>query len=124
MEISASMVKELREQTGVGMMRCKKALTEAGGDVAEAEKLLRKAGVAAAAKRADRATGEGQVASYIHTGGKIGVLVEVNEGIGKVNTTNLTKDGDTYTNDAYGESDVTLQISIEAGVGKINLDVE
>jgi elongation factor Ts len=78
MEISASMVKVLREKTGVGMMRCKKALTEAGGDIAEAEKLLLKAGVAAAAKKADRATGEGQVASYIHTGGKIGVLVEVN----------------------------------------------
>jgi len=78
MEISASMVKELREKTGVGMMQCKKALTEANGDVSAAEKLLRKAGVAAAAKKADRATGEGQVCSYIHTGGKIGVLVEVN----------------------------------------------
>ena len=78
MEITASLVKELREKTGVGMMQCKKALAEANGDVSAAEKLLRKAGVAAAAKKASRATGEGQVASYIHTGGKIGVLVEVN----------------------------------------------
>jgi elongation factor Ts len=78
MQISASMVKELREKTGVGMMQCKKALAEANGDVSAAEKLLRKAGVAAAAKKASRATGEGQVSSYIHTGGKIGVLVEVN----------------------------------------------
>jgi elongation factor Ts len=78
MEITASLVKELREKTGVGMMQCKKALAEAGGDLAAAEKLLRKQGVAAAAKKASRATGEGQVAAYVHTGGKIGVLVEVN----------------------------------------------
>ena len=78
MEISASLVKELREKTGVGMMQCKKALSEAKGDLKAAEKLLRKQGVAAAAKKATRATGEGQVASYVHTGGKIGVLVEVN----------------------------------------------
>jgi len=78
MDINATLVKELREKTGVGMMHCKKALTEANGDVMAAEKLLRKQGVAAAAKKATRATGEGQVASYVHTGGKIGVLVEVN----------------------------------------------
>ncbi len=78
MEISASLVKELREKTGVGMMQCKKALTEADGDVSAAEKLLRTQGVATAAKKSARATGEGQVASYVHTGGKIGVLVEVN----------------------------------------------
>jgi elongation factor Ts len=78
MEISAAMVKELREKTGVGMMACKSALAEAGGNLAEAERLLRKKGVAAAAKKADRATGEGQVAAYVHTGGKIGVLLEVN----------------------------------------------
>lgn len=78
MEISASQVKELREKTGVGMMQCKKALSEAKGDLTAAEKLLRTQGVAAAAKKATRATGEGQVASYVHTGGKIGVLVEVN----------------------------------------------
>jgi len=78
MEITASLVKELREKTGVGMMRCKKALTEAKGDLAEAEKILRKEGAASAAKKATRATGEGQIGSYIHTGGKIGVLIEIN----------------------------------------------
>jgi elongation factor Ts len=78
MEITAALVKELREKTGVGMMQCKKALAESGGDVAAAEKLLRKAGMAAAAKKASRATGEGVVSAYVHTGGKIGVLIEVN----------------------------------------------
>jgi elongation factor Ts len=78
MTISATMVKELREKTGVGMMECKKALLETDGDVAEAEKHLRKKGMAVAAKKAGRATGEGAIASYIHTGGKIGVLIEVN----------------------------------------------
>jgi elongation factor Ts len=78
MDISASMVKALREKTGVGMMQCKKALVEAEGDLSTAEKVLRKLGVATAAKKSARVTGEGQVASYIHTGGKIGVLVEVN----------------------------------------------
>jgi elongation factor Ts len=78
MQIDATMVKELREKTGVGMMKCKKALQDAGGNVGEAEKLLRKQGMAAAAKRAGRTAGEGTVASYIHTGGKIGVLLEIN----------------------------------------------
>ncbi len=78
MEISAAQVKELREKTGVGMMQCKKALSEARGDLAEAEKLLRVQGVSAAARKASRATGEGLVGSYVHTGGKIAVLVEVN----------------------------------------------
>jgi len=78
MEISAGMVKSLRERTGVGMMECKSALVEAAGDVAEAEKILRKRGLASAAKKSGRATGEGAVGSYIHMGSKIGVLVEVN----------------------------------------------
>lgn len=78
MTITAGMVKELREKTGVGMMKCKQALEEAEGDLGAAEKLLRKKGEASAAKKADRATGEGLVSSYIHTGGKIGVMVEVN----------------------------------------------
>ena len=77
-EVSASVVKELREKTGAGMMDCKKALTEAGGDFAKAEEVLRKKGLAAAAKKSSRAATEGAVASYIHMGGKIGVLVEVN----------------------------------------------
>jgi elongation factor Ts len=77
-EISANAVKELREKTGAGMMDCKKALTEAGGDAAKAEELLRKKGLSAAAKKSGRVASEGAVASYIHMGGKIGVLVEVN----------------------------------------------
>jgi elongation factor Ts len=77
-EVSAQAVKELREKTGAGMMDCKKVLTEAGGDFAKAEELLRKKGLAAAAKKSARAATEGAVASYIHMGGKIGVLIEVN----------------------------------------------
>jgi elongation factor Ts len=77
-EISASAVKELREKTGAGMMDCKKALTESGGDFGKAEDYLRKKGLAAAAKKAGRVASEGAVASYVHMGGKIGVLVEVN----------------------------------------------
>jgi elongation factor Ts len=78
MEITASQVKQLRDRTGVGIMDCKAALAESKGDLAEAEKILRKRGLSRAAKKAGRATGEGKVASYIHAGGKIGVLVEVN----------------------------------------------
>lgn len=77
-EISAAMVKELREKTGSGIMDCKKALKESDGDVAQALDFLRKKGLAAAAKRSSRATSEGTVMSYIHMGGKIGVMVEIN----------------------------------------------
>ncbi len=76
--ISAGQVKELREKTGAPMMDCKQALTEAKGDLENAIVLLRKKGVSVAAKKATRVTSEGSVASYIHAGGKIGVLVEVN----------------------------------------------
>ena len=76
--ISASQVKELREKTGAPMMDCKNALSESKGDMEQAVVWLRKKGVATAAKKASRATSEGSVASYIHAGGKIGVLVEVN----------------------------------------------
>jgi elongation factor Ts len=76
--ISAAQVKELREKTGAPMMDCKQALTEAKGDFDQAVVLLRKKGVSVAAKKATRVTSEGSVASYIHAGGKIGVLVEVN----------------------------------------------
>ena len=76
--ISAAQVKELRDKTGAPMMDCKQALTEAKGILEEAVVLLRKKGVSVAAKKATRATSEGSVASYIHAGGKIGVLVEVN----------------------------------------------
>src|ERR1700692_3241753 len=76
--ISAAQVKDLREKTGAPMMDCKQALTEAKGDVEQAVVILRKKGVSVAAKKATRVTSEGAVASYIHAGGKIGVLVEVN----------------------------------------------
>ena len=78
MEINASQVKELREKTGVGIMDCKKALKECDGDISQAVDYLRKKGIATAKKRGGRTTTEGQVQSYIHAGGKIGVLVEVN----------------------------------------------
>ena len=78
MSISAADVKTLRERTGAGMMDCKKAHTESGGDMEEAIDALRKKGLSQAAKKADRVTSEGLVGSYIHMGGKIGVLIEVN----------------------------------------------
>ncbi len=78
MEITAEKVRDLRERTGAGMMDCKRALEEAGGDLDQAIDVLRKRGLAAAAKRSGRATAEGLVSSYIHAGGKIGVLVEIN----------------------------------------------
>src|SRR6202522_3993301 len=76
--ISATQVKELREKTGAPMMDCKQALTEAKGDMEQAVVVLRKKGVSVAAKKAARVTSEGSVPSYIHAGGKIGVLVEIN----------------------------------------------
>jgi len=78
MAISADQVKKLRDATGAGMMECKAALTEAGGDMEAATTLLRKRGLATAAKKAGRSTSEGLIGHYIHMGGKIGVLVEVN----------------------------------------------
>lgn len=78
MEISANIVKELRERTGAGMMDCKKALTEVGGDLEKAADFLRKKGLAAAAKKAGRATSEGIIGHYIHGAGKLAVLVEIN----------------------------------------------
>ena len=78
MEISAAAVKELRQRTGAGVMDCKKALLECAGNIDKAIDFLRKKGLAKAAKKADRATAEGLIGSYIHAGGKIGVLVEVN----------------------------------------------
>jgi len=77
-KISASLVKQLREKTGAGMMDCKEALTSCDGDMDEAVAFLRKKGLATAAKRAGRAMSQGIVQSYIHMGGKLGVLVEVN----------------------------------------------
>lgn len=76
--ISATMVNDLRAQTGAGLMDCKRALVETNGNVEEAITILRKKGAASAAKRADRVAKEGTIYSYIHTGGKVGVLIEVN----------------------------------------------
>jgi elongation factor Ts len=77
-EVSANLVKELREKTGAGMMDCKKALSETEGDFEKAIDFLRQKGLATAAKRVGRIAAEGQIGSYIHAGGKIGVMVEVN----------------------------------------------
>lgn len=78
MKIDAAMVKALREETGVGMMTCKKALEKAEGDVEKAKKILREEGIAKAEKKVDRAVNNGRIESYIHMGGRIGVLVQVN----------------------------------------------
>ena len=77
-DISAELVKELRDRTGAGFMDCKKALTEADGDLDEAVAILRERGLAAAARKSSREAREGLVSSYIHTGGRVGVLIEVN----------------------------------------------
>ena len=77
-DIPASLVKELREKTNAGMMDCKKALSETSGDLAAAEELLRKKGIANAGKKSSRVAKEGSIASYIHLQGKVGVLVEIN----------------------------------------------
>jgi elongation factor Ts len=78
MEINAQMVKQLRDRTGAGMMECKSALVEAKGDPVEAEVVLRKRGIASASKKSSRTTKQGVIASYIHPGAQLGVLVEVN----------------------------------------------
>ena len=78
MEVTASLVKELRERTGAGMMDCKKALAETAGDLSKAVDYLRQKGLAAAAKKADRAATDGAIGAYVHAGGKLGVLVEIN----------------------------------------------
>jgi elongation factor Ts len=78
MEISAQLVKQLRERTGAGMMECKAALKESKGDLGEAEVVLRKKGIASASKKSARSTKQGVIASYIHPGAQLGVLIEVN----------------------------------------------
>ena len=78
MKISSAMVKQLREKTGTGMMDCKEALTSAGGDFEKAIDILRKKGLSAATKRSSKTARDGAIASYIHMGGRIGVLVEIN----------------------------------------------
>lgn len=78
MAVTAAQVKELRDKTGAGMMECKKALTDADGDVSVAMDALRKSGIAKAGKRAGRETGEGRVGTYVHPGDRVGVMIEVN----------------------------------------------
>ncbi|MGH9558588.1 MAG: translation elongation factor Ts, partial [Bryobacteraceae bacterium] len=78
MEINAQLVKQLRERTGAGMMECKNALVESNGDLGGAEVVLRKRGIASASKKAARTTKQGVIASYIHPGAQLGVLIEVN----------------------------------------------
>src|SRR5450759_394758 len=77
-EITASLVKALRARTGAGLMECKSALVEAKGDLAEAEVVLRKRGIASAGKKASRTTKQGLIGTYIHHGGQLGVMVEIN----------------------------------------------
>src|ERR1041385_3810313 len=77
-DITASLVKQLRDRTGAGMMECKKALETTGGDIEKAEVELRKRGIASASKKASRATRQGVIGSYIHPGAQLGVLIEVN----------------------------------------------
>ena len=77
-EITAAQVKELRERTGAGMMECKKALVEANGNLAEAEVVLRKRGIASASKKSSRATKQGSIGTYIHSGSQLGVMIELN----------------------------------------------
>jgi elongation factor Ts len=77
-EITAALVKQLRERTGAGMMECKSALSEAKGDLAEAEVVLRKRGIASAGKKASRTTKQGTIGTYVHAGAQLGVMVEVN----------------------------------------------
>lgn len=77
-EITAQLVKQLRDRTGAGMMECKSALTESKGDLAEAEVILRKRGIASASKKSARATKQGMIGAYIHPGAQLGVLIEVN----------------------------------------------
>src|SRR5580658_309832 len=77
-DITAQLVKQLRDRTGAGMMECKSALVEANGDIGDAEVVLRKRGIASAHKKASRVTKQGLIGSYIHHGGQLGVLVEVN----------------------------------------------
>ncbi|MCD6560312.1 MAG: translation elongation factor Ts [Deltaproteobacteria bacterium] len=102
MAISTSLVKELREKTGVGIMDCKQALMESDGDISKAVDFLRKKGIATAKKRGTRTASEGQVQSYIHAGGKIGVLLEVNC------ETDFTGKNDDFTNFV---KDVAMQIA-------------
>ena len=110
MTISTSQIKELREKTGVGIMDCKTALNECDGDIEKAIDYLRKKGIATAKKRGGRATSQGQVRAYIHAGGKIGVLVEVNC---ETDFTGKTDDFTTFVKDLAMQIAATNPIAID-----------
>jgi elongation factor Ts len=109
-EISASLIKELREKTGVGIMDCKTALKECDGDIEKGIEYLRKKGIATAQKRGGRVTSQGQVQAYIHAGGKIGVLVEANC---ETDFTAKTEDFTNFTKDIAMQVAATAPISID-----------
>jgi len=108
--ISTSVIKELREKTGVGIMDCKMALKESDGDIGKAIDFLRKKGIATAKKRGGRTASQGQVQSYIHAGGKIGVLVEVNC---ETDFTGKTEDFTNFTKDLAIQIAATSPIAID-----------
>ena len=110
MSITAAMVKELRDKTNAGMMDCKKALSENGGDMEKAVDWLRQKGLAVAAKRGDREASEGQVMSYIHAGGKLGVMVEINC---ETDFTGKTDDFTTFARDVAMHIAATNPLCIE-----------
>ena len=114
MKITSQMVKDLRDKTSAGMMDCKKALTETDGDMEKAVDLLRQKGLAVAAKRAGRATSEGVIATYIHGGGKLGVMVEVG-----CETDFVAK------NESFGEfaRDIAMHIAVASPVGITREDI-
>ncbi len=110
MTITTELIKELREKTGVGIMDCKTALKECKGNMDEALDYLRKKGIATAKKRGGRTTSEGQISAYIHTGGKIGVLVEVNC---ETDFTGKTEDFANFVNDVAMQIAATNPISLD-----------
>lgn len=110
MEISAGLIKELRDKTAVGIMDCKEALSECNGDIQKAIEFLRKKGIATAKKRSGRTTSQGQVQSYIHAGGKIGVLIEVNC---ETDFTGKTEDFTSFTKDLAMHIAASSPISID-----------
>ena len=110
MAVSMELIKELREKTGVGIMDCKKALNECGGDLDKAIDYLRKKGIATAKKRGGRSTSQGQVQAYIHAGGKIGVLVEVNC---ETDFTGKTEDFSAFVKDIAMQIAATNPVAID-----------
>lgn len=110
MTITTQLIKELREKTGVGIMDCKTALKECDGDIDKSVEYLRKKGIATAQKRNDRITSQGQIQSYIHAGGKIGVMVEVNC---ETDFTGKTEDFTTFVKDLAMHVAATNPVSID-----------